>query len=119
MQLNRDSILAMDDLVIEKVELQAPYDGCVYIKSMTGVEWDSYQDLLLDAQEDGSRKLNLRQAKVKLLVHCLCDEAGNLLFSKEDIPLLAKKSNKFLEQLGKVAQSLNGMSQSEEKKEKN
>lgn len=115
--LTRDQIFSQVDLVIEKVTLPAPYKGFVFVKGMDGLAYDEYQDSILIKGKDGQRTVDLKKSKAKLLVQCICDESGKLMFTEADIPLLCTKSNKFLEGLTKVAQRLNGMG--EEAKEKN
>ena len=115
--LGRDQLLSFDDVVIEKVTLPAPYNGHVFVKNASGFAWDEYQDSILVKDKDGSRTVELKGAKVKLLSHCVCDENGVLIFTQDDILALSKKSNLLLETLTKVAQRLNGMGV--ETKEKN
>lgn len=115
--LSRDQIFSQVDLVIEKAILPAPYKGHVFVKGMDGNAWDEYQDGILVKGKNGERTVDLKKSKAKLLVQCICDESGKLMFTEADIPLLCTRSNKFLESLTKVAQRLNGMG--EEAKEKN
>lgn len=112
------TIFAVDDVEIEKVELPEPYKGHIYMKNMDGDEWDTYQDSIVDKDDDGNRTLNLKQSRAKMITRCACNEKGELIFTDGDIPTLCKKSAKLLEHLTKVAQRLNGMGE-EKKKEKN
>lgn len=109
------TLLSQSDIVVERVELPKPYTGHVFVKTMTGEEWDAYQETIVDEDKKGVRRLNLKSSKAKLLARCVCDEAGNLVFAEGDIPLLAKKSNRLLEHLTRVAQRLNGLVEDDEK----
>ncbi len=115
--LGRDQIFSQVDIVIEKVTLPAPYKGFVFVKGMDGNSWDEYQDGILVKGKNGERTVDLKKSKAKLLIQCVCDESGKLMFTEADIPMLCGKSNKFLEFLTKAAQKLNGMG--EEAAEKN
>jgi hypothetical protein len=45
----------------------------------------------------------------KFLARCLCDENGSLLFTEQEIPLLAKKSAKVLSRLWQKAMDHNAL----------
>ena len=91
----RDEILACQDAKIVKVDIEnwPP----VYVRTMSGEEL---------------RKLaNLEKAKkddtLILLAFTVCDEAGNLLFTIEDMEALSKKNYTALVKLTYVAKHLN------------
>ena len=91
----RDDVLNANDSKIVKVDI----DGWppVYVRTMSGQEL---------------RKLaTLEQAKkddtLILLAFTVCDEAGNLLFTIEDMEALSKKNYTALVKLTYVAKHLN------------
>lgn len=110
------SLLDVDDKVIKEVALEPPYSGVVYVKSMTGEEWETYQESIIVEDESGKRKVNLKMSRAKMIVCTVCDSSGNLLFAQEDIPALMKKSNKFLENIVKEASFVNGIGDNPDKK---
>ena len=104
--LNRDDILAVLDIKIEKVEVPE-WGGSVFIKSMTGAEKDAYDDSICDL--DGQEVvMNMVDASAKLCAKTICDKDGKRLFTKKDILALGKKNGRALERCSKVARRLSG-----------
>ena len=52
----------------------------------------------------------LKDTRSRLLVRCLCDDSGVLIFSPEDAPQLARKHSGAVEHLTEVARRINGLS---------
>lgn len=102
MILNRDQILAADDLTRETVEVPE-WGGTVVVSTMTGTQRDAFEASIVLA--DG--RADLRDMRAKLAVACIVDEAGAPVFSHGDISSLGRKSAKALERVAKVAQRLN------------
>ena len=90
--LTRDQILALSDVVIQKV-VMPEWGGEVFIRTMTGEDF-----LLLESMrpgKDGEDKDSLE----KTIVLCTCNELGERLFTEADIPTLKKKSFASLQRL--------------------
>jgi hypothetical protein len=108
MILSREQILAAQDLRREKVTVPE-WGGDVFVKALTGLERDGFDMSLIGAD----RKADLLGARAKLAVRCIVDENGERLFGDDDVQFLAAKSATALERIGRVAQRLNGMGDSE------
>lgn len=98
MLLDRDAILAADDLVTLRVAVPA-WGGEVGIRTMSAAERDAIEDAVLDGD-----RLNLR---ARQLVHALVDAAGRRLFSDEEAGALGAKSAAVLDKLFELSTSLN------------
>jgi len=107
--LSRADILGQDDL--PKVLVVVPEWGgaAVYVRTMTGVERDGYEELIQNARQ-GPDRFNLQGVRVELLVRVLCDAGGQPLFTAEDRDALNGKSAAALDRLFVVAQRLSGLS---------
>ena len=114
MSLTRDDILAISDVVIEKLEMQ-DWGGDVYIKTISGADYVALQ-ALKPGQGDDEDPDSLE----KVIVIGTCDEKGTCLFNNDDIPALKNKAFKNLERLSMKILELNGLStQQAEEAEKN
>jgi hypothetical protein len=107
--ISREQILAVRDLTIEEVEVDA-WGGTIGVRVMTGAERDRFEGMILDAQERGQRTENFR---ARLLSLCLCDQQGGRLFDTLEIDRLGEKSCVALDQLFDVARRLNKLSPDE------
>jgi len=106
--LDRAGILAASDNVIEAVHV-SEWGGVVHIRTISGADREAYENAVTLAQKGG--RLDARGLRGKLLVRCICDEAGELLFTENDIAALAKKSARAIECLFDAAQHLNGLTE--------
>lgn len=108
--LDRDAILAADDLPEEVVEVPE-WGGKVLIRGMTGEERDSFEESIMQ-QRGGEREINLKNFRAKLvarsIVHPVTKER---LFKDNEIHLLGKKSAIALQRVFEAALRLNGMTQ--------
>ena len=107
--LTRDDIANVDDRQYDEVEVPE-WGGSVRVRGMSGTERDAYEASILE-QRGNDRKVNLANARAKLVVRCLVDEAGQLLFNADDVRLLGRKSAKALERVFDKARELSGMSE--------
>jgi len=99
--LDRDQILQQNDLIV--VPIQIPeWKSTVYVRMMTGEERDIF--------EETTKAKSLRDFRAKFAASVLCDKEGNLLFTKDDIPLLTKKSASSLERILIAGTKLNKIS---------
>ena len=102
MSLSAQQILEAQDQRIE--EVKAPeWGGSVYVKAMSSLDRDRYEK---EVQGSGVPD-NFR---AKLAVLTVCDEAGNLLFTKDQATLLGEKSAKVLDRIFSKIMELNGFS---------
>jgi len=107
-ELDAEAILAADDRPMERV---AVWGGHVYVRTISGFErdqFDRYMARHVDPQSNEIVGCNWRAA---LLARCLCNSAGDLLFSENDIEKLGQKSGAELDKLFSVARRLNRMDQ--------
>jgi len=108
--LNRQQLLAKEDLEIRKVDLGK--GDFVYVKQMTARERDTLEQTLLTkvVGKDGGAtyEQNLKDFRSKLAVNTVCDEKGNLLLKPGDFETLANSiSAARMERIINVAQELN------------
>lgn len=103
--LNRDAILAVEDLVYEEVAVPE-WGGTVRVRGMTGDERDAFEVGLALAREASSAQLTDAHIRARLVALTVVDESGARLFSEADIPLLGRKSAAPLDRLYEAAQRL-------------
>ena len=97
----RRQILEANDRPVK--ELPIPEWGCtVFIRTMSAGERDRYE-----AAHLANPYLD---ARARLAAETVCDEAGNKLFSPEDVAALSQKSCKALDRIFAVAMRHNGVS---------
>lgn len=110
--LSAAEILAADDLKREWVDVPE-WGGGVYVRSMPGLALDQYEQRLLARRtvEDKVVKLNLENARAELVALTACNEAGEPIFTLEQVEALSKKSGAALNRVVSVAQRLNGLNQ--------
>ena len=119
--LNRDDLLSLEDAEIEEVDMNQWWPGKkVFVRSMTVADRDAFEAEGLKREGKG-KKLRyvptLKDTRTRLLVRCLCDEAGALLLGPEDIEALSRKHSGAMEHLTEVARRINGLSGEEEDEE--
>lgn len=106
--LTKEQILAASDLSKETVEVPE-WGGSIIIRAMSGTQRDAYETSLMEKQADGTYKVNTENMRAKLVLYCAVDDAGNALFSADDLNALAGKSAAVIERLFDAAQKLNGL----------
>jgi hypothetical protein len=107
--LTRDDILSVDDKVFEDIEVPE-WGGTVRVRGMSGQQRDDYEASIIQ-QNGNDRKVNLSNARAKLVARCLVDESGALLFTSDDVRALGRKSARALERVFDKARELSGMSE--------
>jgi hypothetical protein len=100
--LNREQILAADDLRRETVEVPE-WGGSVIVQTMTGADRDAWEASIVTT----AGKADLRNMRAKLAAACVVDENGQRLFSVADIESLSAKSAGALDRITRVAQRIN------------
>jgi|SRR5690349_767393 len=106
--LTRDAIAEADDVEYDVVPCPE-WGGDVRLKSIRGTQRDAYEQSLI-VEKSGSRSMNLRNARAKLIVLCAVDEAGRLLFTADDLNMLGRKNAKPLDRLFDACRKLAGLS---------
>lgn len=112
--LTRQQILEADDTKYETVECPE-WGGDVRLRSISGAKRDQYEQSLVE-ERGNSRKMNLRNARAKLIILCAVDETGRPLFTSEDLRALGAKNAAPLDRLFDAARKLTGMSDNDVEK---
>ena len=106
--LTKAGILAANDLKTEDVDIPE-WGGAVRVRSFTGRERDAFEAAMV--RGDGKeRKVDLTNMRARLVGLTVIDEAGQRLFTDEEVDLLGAKSGAALDRVFAVAQKLNGLS---------
>lgn len=99
----RETALGAEDR--KPVKVDVPEWGItLYVRAMGGDERDHLEISSMTDRKNGTLLSNIR---AKLLVLTVCDENGELVFSRDDVEALGKKSAKALNRLYAVASVLN------------
>jgi hypothetical protein len=107
--LSRTQILEAEDRQYETVECPE-WGGEVRLRSISGRQRDQYEQSLVE-QRGNDRKLNMLNARAKLIVLCAVDEAGQPLFTAEDVRRLGAKNARPLDRLFDACQNLAGLTE--------
>lgn len=107
--LTRDQILSVEDRPYEEIEVPE-WGGSVRVRGMSGADRDAYEASIVE-QRGNDRKINLANARAKLVARCLVDEDNRLMFSSDDVRALGRKSARALERVFDKARELSGMSE--------
>jgi len=97
MALSKEQILAADDLGLLEVPVPE-WGGSVYIRVMSVGERDSYENEWMANKSTG-----VTNFRSKFLQRVLCNDKGELLFTKEEVDALAKKSARVVGTLWEAA----------------
>lgn len=115
MVLSKDQILNAKDLHTETVDVPE-WGGEVMIRVMRGVDRDAFENLC--ARHKGIQ--NVPNVFARLCGMCICDDAGNRLFSEKEIDALGQRSCVALGKVWDAAIRLNRLNADEiESAEKN
>lgn len=98
MALSKAAILAAGDFKLEKVSVPE-WGGDVYIKTITGLDRDRF--------EDGYSEQKMKNFRSRFLVLTLCDDRGDRLFTDAEVEELSKKSSLVISRLFEKSWSLN------------
>lgn len=108
MMLSKEQILAVSDLKTVSVDVPE-WGGEVMVRMMSGTDRDEWEASLVTVAEDGTRKPNMTNLRVKLVALTLVGEDGQRMFSVDEIGHLAGKSAAALNRVFEAAQKLNGL----------
>lgn len=120
MSLTRNAILNSKDRAVKEVEVKE-WGGVVYIREMSGRERFDLQDRMKQLMDDAAKGGETGEeaigvaiisagARGELLVRCLCDKDGELIFSEDDVDQIEMKNSNVVQRLFELATSFNGMS---------
>lgn len=98
MALSKSAILLAGDVKLDKVNVPE-WGGDVFIKTITGLDRDRF--------EDGYSEQKMKNFRSRFLVLTLCDEKGERLFTDAEVEELGRKSSLVLNRLFEKAWSLN------------
>lgn len=105
MALTAEQILAADDLGLKQVNVRE-WGGDVFIRVMSVGERDAYERLWI-----GKRETGVDNFRTEYLARVLCDEKGQLLFTREQVASLANKSGAVMGRLFDEALRHNNMTE--------
>ena len=106
--LTKEQILKVKDIETRTVHVPE-WGGDVLVRGMTGIERDQFEAKILD-QSGKKTKVNLQNARARLVAITCVDADGNRIFSESEIVLLGTKSAAALDRVYDVAASLSGIS---------
>jgi hypothetical protein len=107
MALTADQILAADDLGLKQVPVRE-WNGDVFIRIMSVGERDAYERMWI-----GKRDSGVENFRTEYLARVLCDEKGELLFTREQVSTLANKSGAVMGRLFDEALAHNNMTEAD------
>lgn len=107
--LGREDILATDDRQYNDIEVPE-WGGTVRVRGMSGTQRDEYEASIIE-QRGSDRKVNLRNARAKLVARCIVDGDGRTIFTSDDVSALGRKSAVALERVFDEARRLSGMTE--------
>ncbi|MFE2106635.1 hypothetical protein ACFXAF_12320 [Kitasatospora sp. NPDC059463] len=112
--LSKDQIKTADDLGYEDVPVPE-WGGEVRVRGLSGAERERWEQSMLVAGPNGTRvqRPGATDNRARLLVMCLVDEAGELLYTEADIKDLNQKSAAALDRLFDVARRLSRLGKNE------
>ncbi len=111
MLLTKEAILAAQDVRFE-IGKVPEWGGEVRVSSMTGAARDDYEQTLI-AGRGANEGANLKNMRALMVAASVVDDAGALLFGKEDVEALGKKSAGALNRVYSAAARLNAIGDSE------
>lgn len=106
MYLNRNAILAIDDIQTETLEVPG-WGGSVIVRGMTGKQRDEFEQFITQGKANG--KINNSNIRARLVSMCLVDENNDFLFTPKDIDALGQKNAIALDAIFDVGMKLSGI----------
>lgn len=107
--LSKSDILGFNDVVTEEVVVPEWGGRKVRVMGLTGRGRDDYEAAILD-QRGKKTRVNMRNARARLVALTVVDERGERIFSDDDIPMLGQKNAAALDRIFDVARRLSGLS---------
>jgi hypothetical protein len=106
--LTRQQMLEAQDVQVEAVFVPE-WGGTVHVRSLKGKGRDQFEGSRVRVKADGQVELIHDNTRARLLSLTVCDEAGVLLFSPEDVEALGEKNAAALDRIFDVAQRLSAL----------
>lgn len=106
--LDRAALLATPDVQQEDVWVPE-WKSYVRVRGLTGRDRDAYETSITVGRGK-NQEINTRNARAKLVVLCVIDDAGNRLFTDADVRALGEKSAAALQRVFDVCRRLSGLS---------
>jgi hypothetical protein len=107
-RLTRDQILTISDIKTEEVSVPE-WGGSVLVRGMTGAQRDEFESQIVEVC--GRKQIMHREdVRARIVALSVVDDAGQRVFSEEDIHKLSQKSAAALERVFDVARRLSGLS---------
>lgn len=109
-KLTKADIAKAPDLPKEEVSVPE-WGGEVLLRGLSGTDKDRFlaETLRPASEKNAEKEIKYDDITARLVARCLVDDAGERLYSDEQIPELGKKSGDVLTRLFKVAQRLSGL----------
>jgi hypothetical protein len=107
----REEILAVKDLPLREVTVEAWGGAKVWLRTISAGERDRY--FLLSRKGPDSMEPDPENFRARLLVFCLCDELGARLFADDEAGLVGAKCGPAVNFLYEQAQELNAFNKRE------
>lgn len=107
--LTKDAVWQANDIQIEDVPVPE-WGGEVRLRGLSGTERDRFEALSLVKGKGGTKEVNTRNLRARLIAACAINEDGSPMFDSNDILHLGQKSAVALERLFSAASKLSGMS---------
>ena len=106
--LTKAQILGAVDVKIEEVFVPE-WGGSVYVRNLNGRGRDAFEGSRVRIKENNKVEMIHENTRAKLLSLTVCDAAGELLFTEEDVAALGEKNASALDRLFDVAQRLSAL----------
>lgn len=105
---NKADLFKLVDLEIKEVYVDHPWNMVFRVRGLMGYERDEYEMSVMD-QRKKDIKVDLQNARARLVAMAVVDADGARIFGEEDIPMLSAKNARGLNQLYDVAKALSGI----------
>lgn len=105
--LTKQQIQEADDHEIVDVDVPE-WGGTVRVRSFSGDERDRFEELV-SARNKNPGGANYKGVRAFLVSQVIVDEAGDLMFSEEDVKPLGRKSSRALSRIFDIACQMNGL----------
>lgn len=108
MTLTKEQIFSAPDMQLEEVEVPE-WGGSVFVRPMSGIDRDAMEAFIIERNESLGPKAAVDQIRPWCIARTACDKDGKLIFTKDDIPEMNKKSGAALDRIFKVIRRLSGL----------
>jgi hypothetical protein len=105
--LTKEAILAADDIKTERITVPE-WGGDVMVRGLTGTARDQWESSLT-VRRGKQMVPDMRNFRARLVVLCVADETGAMVFHEGDVDALASKSGAALDRIYGVAARLSGI----------